>query len=303
MNDTPTVTVLIATWNKADVLHYTIRSVLWQTFEDFELWVLGDGCTDHTEEVVLSFNDPRVHWFNFPENTGDQSAPHNEGLRRAKGKYIAYLNHDDIWLPHHLETLVNTIEETNTDFVYSIMEMFPKVNPHPHIPDYPNAPVPPEATQTLHRKDVIDDIGYWRRPWETYSWPRVDFFNRAQIAGKVFKLAPMLTALKMWVDKENYPGATQQQEFMELIEKDPHFAEREMGIMLARAEHELDNPITFKRMKRQLTLIFKRLMVRFGMDPSRNRFWLKQGKKTRDWRANFGLDTKVIDEKMSKSEE
>src|SRR5512144_1383847 len=94
----PTVSVLIATYNKRRALQHAIDSVLWQSFGDFELWVIGDGCTDDSAELVASYADPRVHWYNLPVNSGYQSAPHNEGLRRARGRSIAHLNHDHLRL-------------------------------------------------------------------------------------------------------------------------------------------------------------------------------------------------------------
>ena len=87
----PKVSVIIATYNKASALRYAIDSVLWQTFSDYELWVIGDACTDESEQLVTSYGDPRVFWHNLPQNSGYQSAPNNEGLRRARGKYVAYL--------------------------------------------------------------------------------------------------------------------------------------------------------------------------------------------------------------------
>ena len=202
----PLVTVIIATYNKKSTLKYAVESVLWQTMKDFELWVIGDGCTDGTEELMATFDDPRVNWYNLPQNTGDQSEPSNEGLRRAKGTYISYLNHDDIWMPNHLEVLLDTIQTHNADFAYSIMEWIydendplPENFTQPVAPHYPDSPFPPEATQTMHRKDVINEIGYWKRPWEVYTFPRADYFMRAQFAGKKFVLAPRLTALKLHV--------------------------------------------------------------------------------------------------------
>ncbi|PJF27365.1 MAG: hypothetical protein CUN53_04330 [Phototrophicales bacterium] len=62
--------VLIATFNGSAVLRYAIESVLHQTVTDWELRVTGDGCTDDSAEVVASFNDPRIHWHNLPENSG-----------------------------------------------------------------------------------------------------------------------------------------------------------------------------------------------------------------------------------------
>ncbi|HXY92105.1 MAG TPA: glycosyltransferase, partial [Acidimicrobiia bacterium] len=69
----PRVTVVIATYNWAPVLPYAIGSVLDQTFQDFELLVIGDACTDESEAVVTSIPDPRVRWLNLARNTGHQS--------------------------------------------------------------------------------------------------------------------------------------------------------------------------------------------------------------------------------------
>ena len=92
----PSVTVIIPTYNWSNVLPYSIASVLRQTLSDFELLVIGDGCTDDSEAVVRRVDDPRVKWINLPKNTGHQSEPNNEGLRQARGQCIAYLGHDTI---------------------------------------------------------------------------------------------------------------------------------------------------------------------------------------------------------------
>src|SRR5688572_1019424 len=105
----PVVSVILATYNWTSVLRYAIRTVLWQTFTDFELLVIGDGCTDDTAEVVASFRDPRIRWHNLPENTGNQAGPNNAGLAMARSEYVAYMHQDDLWLPDHLAVLVETM--------------------------------------------------------------------------------------------------------------------------------------------------------------------------------------------------
>jgi len=57
----PLVSVVIATYNYSSVLRYALQSVLWQTFQDFEVWVIGDACTDDSETVTASFGDPPTH--------------------------------------------------------------------------------------------------------------------------------------------------------------------------------------------------------------------------------------------------
>src|SRR5271166_2413327 len=83
-----------------------VVSVILQTFTDWELLVMGDGCTDDSAEVVARFTDPRIRFVNLPERVGDQSGPNNEGARIARGRYIAYLNHDDLWFPDHIERML-----------------------------------------------------------------------------------------------------------------------------------------------------------------------------------------------------
>ena len=71
--------------------------------------MVGDACTDDSEEVVRSFADPRVRWENLEENSGSQSGPNNRGLALARGELIAYQGHDDVWHPYHLATLVHAM--------------------------------------------------------------------------------------------------------------------------------------------------------------------------------------------------
>lgn len=287
----PTVTVIIATYNKSSALRCAIESALWQTFKDFELWVIGDACTDDSAQVVTAYGDPRVHWYNLPENSGYQSEPNNEGLRRAKGKYIAYLNHDDLWLPHHLQVLVNCIEETRADFVFSILEIIsPRGHLRVEIPEYPNAALPPHATVTLHRSDVIREIGYWKKPSETHAFPRVAYFRQAQFLGKRFVLAPYLTAL-MFMDGSSggYSEAGPQADYLEQIRNDPDFAQQRLGAMLARAHHELERPITLPRLRIQAVRVVQRASVKRGLEPERIYFWKRPGKRISDWRKRHGL--------------
>ena len=76
----PRVTVITPTYNWSSVLPYSVGSALRQTFTDFEVLVVGDGCTDDSGAVVEAFGDERVRWINLPANTGHQSEPNNEGL-------------------------------------------------------------------------------------------------------------------------------------------------------------------------------------------------------------------------------
>lgn len=115
----PAASIVIATYNRPQVLDYAIRSVLQSTFDDWELIVVGDGCTDDTETLVRSFDDPRISWDNLPENSGNQAAPNNAGAERARGRYLFFLNHDDMWFADHLRGSIDFLERTGADVAFS----------------------------------------------------------------------------------------------------------------------------------------------------------------------------------------
>lgn len=96
-----TVSVIIPTYNRAQVISRAIRSVLSQTYSDFELIIVDDASKDGTEEVVKRFRDPRITYFRNRVNMGGNAA-RNRGIRLAKGKYVAFLDDDDEWLPTKL---------------------------------------------------------------------------------------------------------------------------------------------------------------------------------------------------------
>lgn len=195
----PRVTVVLPTYNWSAVLPFSIGSVLRQTFGDFELLVVGDGCTDDSERVVHAIGDPRVQWINLPENTRHQSGPNNEALRRARGEFIAYLGHDDLWLPHHLAAHVEALEKG--DVAYSLCMLVPPdgASLWPSVPRPELGMFSPPSGMT-HRRSVTETIGGWRDPHaldEKSEWsPDVELWRRAQSAGCTFAFVPRLTAIK-----------------------------------------------------------------------------------------------------------
>jgi glycosyltransferase involved in cell wall biosynthesis len=115
----PAISVVIATYNRSRALAHAIESVLGQTFTDWELIVVGDACTDDTAEIVARYveAEPRVRFVNLERHWGEQSAPNNIGRSLARAPLIAYLSHDDFWLPHHLKACSEAVAATRADLV------------------------------------------------------------------------------------------------------------------------------------------------------------------------------------------
>ncbi|MBN9008582.1 MAG: glycosyltransferase family 2 protein, partial [Rhizobiales bacterium] len=114
----PRITVLLPTHDRPDVLSFAIESVLWQTEEDFELLVVGDGCTDATRDVVRRFSDRRIRWFDLPKGPLSGYNNRNAALQEARGHYIAYGQDDDIFLPDHLARLAAELDATGSEWGY-----------------------------------------------------------------------------------------------------------------------------------------------------------------------------------------
>lgn len=202
MTDAPFFSVVTATFGRGEHIRPTIEAALAQSFGDFELIVVGDGCTDETEEVVRSFHSERLRWVSLPLNSGSQSLPNNVGIRLARGKYIAYLGHDDIWAPDHLEAIHAHAAEQQADFVVSgCVYHGPPESDFELVTglfDDPQASLlhffPP--TSLAHRRDVSERIGGWNDPSVIRAPVDSDFLLRAAHAGLRFVSTGRITAHK-----------------------------------------------------------------------------------------------------------
>ena len=102
MNPTPTVSVVIATYNYGHYLAGTLESVIAQTFTDYEVIVVDDGSTDDTPKVIQPYlSDPRIRYHRL-EHVGHAKA-RNHGLRNVLGSFVAFLDSDDLWSPTKLD--------------------------------------------------------------------------------------------------------------------------------------------------------------------------------------------------------
>ncbi len=131
----PLVTVRIATYNNAQILcERTLPSVLAQTYEKWEAIVVGDAVTDDTEARVAALEDPRIRFVNlsfrgpYPDAPSARwliagTAPANRGLAEARGDWIAPLDHDDTFVPDHIEVLLAEARRTRAEVVYGRLRL------------------------------------------------------------------------------------------------------------------------------------------------------------------------------------
>lgn len=113
-NEKPIVSVILPTYNRAHLVGRAINSVLNQTYQDFEIIVVDDGSTDDTKEVINSFTDTRIRYIKHQQNKGG-SAARNTGIKLANGKYIAFQDSDDEWLPQKLEIQVEAFSTASSE--------------------------------------------------------------------------------------------------------------------------------------------------------------------------------------------
>ena len=231
MNDdakSPLVTVICSTYNSKATLRCALRSVLNQDLTDFEVLVMGDACTDGTEEIIAELKDTRLHWFNFPHNTGSQSEPNNEGMRRARGCLIAFIGHDDLWFPWHLSRLVRHLEQTGADLAHDLVASIGldgvagAYGPPHERSGYERVYFP--TASWLHRRDLPEAIGFWRNPDELAWAIDFDFSRRAAQAGKKISCLPSLGVLKFHSQVWKFysgKGGLPQEPYLDLILQDP----------------------------------------------------------------------------------
>jgi glycosyltransferase involved in cell wall biosynthesis len=282
MTPSPRVTVIIATYNWSTVLRYAIASVLGQTMRDLELLVVGDGCTDDSEQVVTAMDDPRVRWINLPANTGHQSGPNNRGLQEAKGEFIAYLGHDDLWLPHHLECTTDLLDETDSAVAHTLLI---RVRPGRSVGS-PVVPMPQYGyggppSCTVHRRSVTERIGGWGDYRTLNVAPEADLFRRALAAGFKAVFAPRLSVIKfpasqrrdVYRERPSHEQAT----WWERIRSDPNFEAVQLVEMIV--TDETTRAVPARRLVRILGQELRRRLA-WRLSPTsglRAMFWQARG--------------------------
>lgn len=174
------VSIITPSYNAEDFISESIASVFSQTYFNWELLIIDDCSSDNTISIVKEFaeRDSRIRYFSTERNTGSPALPRNIGIEQANGDYIAFLDSDDIWLPHKLEEQLAFIQEHGYDFVYSNYEKMSwdgkrenrivKVKNSSSYRDILKTNEIPCLTVLL-RKDLLKDVRFKSIPKEDYA--------------------------------------------------------------------------------------------------------------------------------------
>lgn len=205
---TPLVSVVLATYNRSAILAFAIESVRRSTLTDWELIVVGDCCTDATADVVAAYNDSRIRFLNLPRNFGEQSGPNNAGVHLARGEYLAFLNHDDLYFPDHLERAISHLEATTSDMAWSsILTVSPPRDPDAASDDWsvrlwgvtPTDDYDPRvfafASAWVLRRSLAHRVGPWQPAHDLFVTPSQDWIFRAWKSGARLRRLPLPTVM------------------------------------------------------------------------------------------------------------
>lgn len=113
------VSIIMPSYNTANYISESINSVINQTYKNWELIIVDDCSTDNTDEIIKKFlKDERIKYLKNEKNSG-AAISRNKALREAKGRWIAFLDSDDLWVPEKLEKQINFMEKNGYSFTYT----------------------------------------------------------------------------------------------------------------------------------------------------------------------------------------
>lgn len=208
----PLVSVITATYKRNDLLKEAIESVLSQTITDFEYIIVDDACDDSTKSLVESFKDKRLIYIQNKENPArTHCKPLNEGIKISKGKYIAYLDDDNLWYPYHLEVLLNAVQAEDLDVVYCDMmvEQDGKLSYGIQKDFDPQFLINRnfiDTSEILHKREMAFNVGGWDEEIPRFTdW---NFCVRMAKWGAKFKRVPIAALKYRVISKDTQSGRT-----------------------------------------------------------------------------------------------
>ena len=183
--DPTLVSVIIPVYNSENYLAQAIESVLSQTYRPFELIVVDDGSSDRSREIAISY--PQVK-YSYQQNSGVAEA-RNRGIHNSRGKYIAFLDSDDLWLPEKLSLQIAAFgNDSSLEIVTGYVEQFvsPEIDPDTakrySFPDRPLVGYSPSAI--MIKRSALEKTGVFHEDFqggEVISWFTNVFEKRVNI--------------------------------------------------------------------------------------------------------------------------
>lgn len=310
--NTPLISVITATYNSSHLLSYAIQSVLNSDFQDWELIVVGDCCTDDTEAVVREFSDPRIHFYNLEKNSGQQATPNNFGMSKAKGQFIAFLNQDDLFFSDHLSKSLEEMQKSNADFLIvpgikvlsTTKDDFEQGNfkvqlcsVHPDGRYSTN--VFSVASTWFFRRELIQKLGPWKMEKDLYITPSQEWIFRASRLGITFHFPFRVGVLVILSGERKNSYLTKfshEHAFFSSRINDQELKNLLLEKSAVFAHKELQNQLFFRPkilVKRVLGLPLDWILHRLGIHPNavRNRrAWGKKGNLIKTVRRDTGLE-------------
>jgi len=116
----PQISIIIPTYNHANFIGKAIKSLINQTYKNWEAIIIDNRSKDQTKKIIKTFNDPRIKYFEI-DNNGIIAKSRNLGIKMSKGEWIAFLDSDDWWTEDKLELCMNNIND-KVDFIYHDLE-------------------------------------------------------------------------------------------------------------------------------------------------------------------------------------
>ena len=173
----PLVSVVIPMYNSAKFIPQTLESLLYQTMQDFEVVVIDDCSTDNSATITESYLEKfggRLKIIFLPKNTGNATVPRNVGIQFARGKYIAFLDSDDLFTATALEELSTLAEEFQADIVHT--DTFFLQYSEENVTVCQRQTLPVVSEPTFETNELAQRIDRWIS--RGYNWESVTNFCR-----------------------------------------------------------------------------------------------------------------------------
>lgn len=294
----PLISIIIATFNSSHLLKFAIQSVLDSDYSHWEMIVVGDCCTDDTSETVAYFGDSRIRFINLEENSGQQAKPNNVGISMARGKYIAFLNQDDMYFPSHLSDCVADLEIADSEIiVVPSLKILPTKREdllsekfrvqlegvHPDSKFSTNAFS--IASSWFMRRSIVEKVGPWKMEKDLYFSPSQEWLFRASKFGVKFYFPSRVGVLIIMSGerKNSYKNKSSfEHEFFYTKLNDSLFKSKAYEKAAIHSCKKLQRELFFEPkllVKRLVGYPLDWILKKLGIHPSELRFFIAYGRK------------------------